>query len=159
MANEQIKAIAHNGQITNLTNITSSKAIIDLIYPVGATFISFDNSFDPNTAWNGTTWEKIKEGIFLEATEVAEDVGTEKEAGLPNITGTFGKTATSAGGNNSNMSGAFSWTKGSENVMGGGSNYVGGKMSFDASRSSAVYGKSDTVQPHSITCFIWRRIA
>lgn len=30
---------------------------------------------------------------------------------------------------------------------------------FDASRSSAVYGKSTTVQPHSIACFIWKRTA
>ena len=58
MANEQIKAIAYKGLITDLTNTTSSKAIIDLIYPIGATFISFDNTFDPNTAWKGTTWEK-----------------------------------------------------------------------------------------------------
>ena len=36
---------------------------------------------------------------------------------------------------------------------------AGGPCVIDASRSSAVYGKSDTVQPHSITCFIWRRTA
>jgi hypothetical protein len=158
MANEIIKAIAHNGQITNLTNTTSSKAIIDLIYPVGATFISFDNTFDPNTAWNGTTWEKIKEGIFLEATEVAADVGTEKEAGVPNITGSvnFHMNAMSI------VTGAFyagdSYTF--EFTPKSGTNYNKYcKFYFDASRSSAVYGKSDTVQPHSVKAFIWKRTA
>ena len=154
MANEQIKAIAHNGQITNLTNTTSSKAIIDLIYPIGATFISFDNAFDPNTAWNGTTWELIKEGIFLEATEVAGDVGTEKEAGLPNITGTIGNQT---GGYT--PSGAFyigykqNWQCITQQIS------ERGDIFMDASRSSAVYGKSETVQPHSIKTFIWKRTA
>ena len=154
MANEIIKAIAHNGQITNLTNTTSSKAIIDLIYPVGATFISFDNAFDPNTVWNGTTWEKIKEGIFLEATEVARDVGTEKEAGLPNITG----TAYNIQGVNYGCDGAFTKTAlGNASWSGNIAGYH--NLHFNASRSSAVYGKSTTVQPHSVKTFIWKRTA
>lgn len=44
-------------------------------------------------------------------------------------------------------------------AAGGGGGAGHKNTTFDASRSSAVYGKSDTVQPHSITCFIWRRTA
>lgn len=67
------------------------------------------------------------------------------EAGLPNITGTFGNTEES----HSSFSGAFSpsYTPG-----GAGSDGDGGyNVIFDASRSSAVYGRSNTVQPPVIT--------
>ena len=154
MANEQIKAIAYKGLITDLTNTTSSKAIIDLIYPVGSIYLSMNPSFDPNTAWNGTTWEKIKEGIFLEATEVAGDVGTEKEAGLPNITG----TAYQMQGVGYAADGAF--TKGGLGNASWSGNITGyHHLYFNASRSSAVYGKSTTVQPHSVKAFVWKRTA
>lgn len=67
----EITAIATKEHgITPLTNIVSSESIINLIYPVGATFISFDAQFNPNTTWTGTTWELQKEGIFIEATRV-----------------------------------------------------------------------------------------
>ena len=31
------------------------------------------------------------------------------------------------------------------------------KIRFSASRSNIIYGRSNTVQPHSIRCFIWQR--
>ena len=129
--------------------------VVSLLYPVGSIYISMDATFDPNVTWEGTTWEKIKEGIFLEATEVADTAGTEKEAGLPNITGSFGNIL-------SDSDGCFkSSTQSSEFTMAISRQYVFKYVTdfLDASRSSAVYGKSDTVQPHSITCFIWRRTA
>ena len=128
------------------------KEIFENLYPVGSVYISLSSTFDPNTAWNGTTWEKIKEGIFLEATEVAGDVGTEKEAGLPNITGSFAPFCTDG------ANGAFTKSGGSNGWVGSGP-YVHRTISLNASRSSAVYGKSDTVQPHSVKTFIWKRIS
>ena len=142
---------------TDVTELVVSVAqvkqlIIDLEHPIGSVIHSFDYGYDPNNVYTGTTWEKIKEGIFLEATTTT--AGTEKEAGLPNITGTTG-----------NQTGGYTPT---------GAFYIGdntgwqcstnqysgrGNVFLDASRSSAVYGKSTTVQPHSITCFIWRRTA
>lgn len=74
-------------------------------------------------------------------------VGTEKEAGLPNITGTIaGDSGTSA----NNVSGAFynDWVN-----AGGYEGYDTGNpvIRFNASRSSSIYGKSSTVQPPALT--------
>lgn len=79
--------------------------------------------------------------------------GTVKEAGLPNITGTFQEWGVGRYGSfNYKVSGAFTHNKGD---LGGGSyghqsgNEV--KVGFDASRSNAIYGKSNTVQPPALT--------
>lgn len=139
---------------------------IDAIYPVGSVYISMLTSFDPNTAWAGTTWTKIKTGLFLEASDTA---GTEKSAGLPNITGYMenydqtGRTAllTDWG---INCAGAFNWTQGSYNVVStpiaqGSGTCKANQITLDASRSSSVYGSSDTVQPNSMTVIMWQRTA
>lgn len=71
--------------------------------------------------------------------------GEEKEAGLPNITGRASYPSGLA------RDGSFySTTYGSEkfSMQGGVGN---GALAFDASRSSAIYGKSDTVQPPALT--------
>ena len=83
---------------------------------------------------------------FLEGT-----IGTPrdfKEAGLPNITGRFP--------NNDNEysnihQGAFYFTGVTVHGYCDQNNSYGGATSFNASRSSAVYGRSSTVQPASYT--------
>ena len=67
------------------------------------------------------------------------------EAGLPNITGTFGNTEESY----SSFSGAFSP---SHTPGGAGSDGDGGtNVVFNASQSNPIYGASNTVQPPAIT--------
>ena len=75
--------------------------------------------------------------------------GTEKEAGLPNITGTFYHDTNAT----SSLSGAFfSYTRGnSRNLQNDEANANSGYVSFDASKSNAIYGNSDTVQPPALT--------
>ena len=77
-------------------------------------------------------------------------VGTEKSAGLPNIKGNIAFTCTSG---DDNTGGAFSKT--SSTAYGASSGTTGPAKftynSFDASRSSSIYGNSDTVQPPSLT--------
>lgn len=74
------------------------------------------------------------------------------EAGLPNITGDF-----NAGGVWTRYaSGAFKVPTvevGGDGPAGNGSSQT--RYTFDASRSSAVYGKSDTVTPASTTLYPW----
>ena len=41
------------------------KDLIDIIYPVGTYYETTDNTFNPNTAWTGTTWTKITDGRVL----------------------------------------------------------------------------------------------
>ena len=103
----------------------------------------------------GGVWEVIKEGIFLEATEDNTKVGTEIEAGAPNITGTYDRVQCykQGGGTGaftgSNYTQTAAWTG---NINGC---YI---LNFDASKSNPIYGKSDTIQPHAIKCKFHRRI-
>lgn len=77
------------------------------------------------------------------------NLGTAKEAGLPNITGGFYAITYKDG----SPSGALTGTIANENQApaGGGSDktYLG--FNFNASKSSTVYGKSNTVQPPAIS--------
>ena len=74
--------------------------------------------------------------------------GEEKEAGLPNITGTFYHDPNVK----FSLSGAFSYTSGSTiNLQNDDANKTSGYVSFDASKSNAIYGNSDTVQPPALT--------
>lgn len=82
---------------------------------------------------------------FLESAETA---GIIKEAGLPNITGHF-----SIHGNDTDngVYGAFYFPKKYGKNSSGGGSHNGGFVYFDASYSNVIYGKSDTVQPASVT--------
>ena len=75
--------------------------------------------------------------------------GEEKDAGLPNITGTFYHDTNA----DSSLSGAFfSYTRGSsQNLKNDTANKSSGYVSFDASKSNSIYGKSTTVQPPALT--------
>lgn len=78
------------------------------------------------------------------ATGIADNskIGTFKEAGLPNITGTF-----DSDGYDAAMSGAFQIVLGNTGASGSGD---GGYVTFDASRSNPIYGNSDTVTPDTM---------
>ena len=84
---------------------------------------------------------------FLQGGETS---GTIKDAGLPNITGYIFAPAHSAG----QQEGVFKTNNlDTRNYSGGGGDYFW-KWSFDASRSSSIYGNSSTVQPPALTCLI-----
>ena len=83
---------------------------------------------------------------FIEGSTAA---GTEKAAGLPNISGTFQPLEWSS----SSSSGSFYNDNRARNIVspGGGSTFGMVNESFDASRSSSIYGNSTTVQPPAVT--------
>lgn len=82
---------------------------------------------------------------FLEGTTTTSEVGSSVQAGLPNITGKFGEVKDFK---TSTQMGAFSGeAQGIGGVMEGAR---GGVISFDASRSSSLYGKSGSLQPASV---------
>lgn len=86
-------------------------------------------------------------GRFLEGAATA---GTVKEAGLPNITGSFGYLRAVID-YSYEVSGAF-YDNGIIKKHDDGNYWTTGRgVGFDASRSSMVYGNSDTVQPPSVT--------
>lgn len=101
---------------------------------------------------NGSTTFNLPnlDSRFVEGTVRANNVGTKKNAGLPNITGKFMIGAfplfTTA------HKGAFFGTDygmADSHGQDSGSNSPT-TLSLDASRSSAVYGRSSTVQPASL---------
>lgn len=88
----------------------------------------------------------------------SKTVGTQKEAGLPNITGSMSTTPVSSSIQDS--TGAIccdGYVEGIKDVgFGSGALWKGtsfgiGFLSINASRSNSIYGNSDTVQPPSLT--------
>ena len=92
-------------------------------------------------AGNGSTTFNLPNLVdkFVEGSATA---GTVKSAGLPNITGTFYSMS-------SVVDGAFSVIDGKGTYAGENNPYY--RKSFDASRSSSIYGNSTTVQPPALT--------
>jgi hypothetical protein len=94
-----------------------------------------------------TTFRVPSLSCWVKGANGISEVGSYLEAGLPNITGTFVGGCWQEGGNYT-PTGAFYSTK----------NYVSGAdggdgrliVGFTASRSSSIYGNSDSVQPPSI---------
>lgn len=74
------------------------------------------------------------------------NLGTSKEAGLPNITGKFYHDTNAKAG----LSGAFTYeSTGRQNLMND-TPTNSGLITFDASKSNPIYGNSNTVQPPSV---------
>lgn len=85
------------------------------------------------------------DGRFLQGTTDTSQVGKYVEAGLPNITGSFSNFRTTGPSYN----GCFYASSGCSQRHGSDSASFAG-AGFDSSRSSAVYGSTNTVQPLSI---------
>ena len=103
------------------------------------------------------------EGI-MEVTNKLEDLGELTEAGLPNITAATTKTGLGIKNTAATFSGAFQGSvSGSSNTVQGGSDNThglfNGQLKFDASKSSSIYGNSETVQPQTVKCFAYIVIA
>ena len=86
--------------------------------------------------------------------------GDTVEAGLPNITASWIDEIYYM--SNGEGNGAIRITRGDKNIEYGlntttGTNKSWVHKSFDASRSSAVYGNSTTVQPPAFFVYMWRR--
>ena len=134
-------------------------------YPVGSIYQSTDPT-SPAALFGGT-WEEIASDRVLMGASRSHAAGTTVKAGLPNIAGSLsetsnnGKTSPFRGNENAISSiGALAVTEVSSPFCGyagyEGSTY---DISFDASRSNPIYGRSATVQPAAYYVHIWRRVA
>ena len=137
------------------TTQAAINTMLNSIYPVGSIYITVSND-NPATLLGLGTWNKVSEGRVLQGSDSGHNAGTTIEAGLPNITGAFaglrteaGTTGTGAFQNNGNYNGYASANGSATN----------NSLSFDASRSSSIYGNSSTVQPPAFVVNIWERIA
>ena len=100
------------------------------------------------------TWKFKCQGQVLQGTDEKHIAGSSVEAGLPNITADW-NSAQDDGGWSAN--GAVYGVKNNSKEYNSGSS--GMRAYFDASRSSSIYGKSDTVQPPAYIVNIWERTA
>jgi len=83
--------------------------------------------------------------------------GTVKEAGLPNITGTYGTSDCSFMTYNPETSGALDIIRqGQKPMLLQRENHTNelGKLAINANVSNSIYGNSTTVQPPALTCLI-----
>lgn len=87
-------------------------------------------------------------------TGIRNGVGGFVEAGLPNITGVISASHTQY--TTDEISGCF-YTKEQQSVAldGGGRGTVHRTIGFDSSRSSSIYGNSDTVQPKATEMYLY----
>ncbi|WP_304160305.1 phage baseplate protein [Phascolarctobacterium succinatutens] len=134
-------------------------------YPVGSIYQSTDPT-SPAALFGGT-WEEIASDRVLMGASRSHAAGTTVKAGLPNITGSLSETSNNGitspfRGNKNAISsiGALAVTEASSPYCGF-AGYEGSAydISFDASRSNPIYGRSNTVQPAAYYVHIWRRVA
>ncbi len=123
-------------------------------WPVGSIYQTI-GSTSPASLFGGTWTEIASERVLMGASS-SHAAGSTVDAGLPNITGSFpGATYN----NRVDATGAFTQTTDISEGDNTYSDFNFKKVSFDASRSSSVYGKSTTVQPAAYYVHIWRRTA
>ena len=166
-ADEAICGVMRDGVngIPTGTLVQQFRAVIDALkgeaadklgyYPVGSIYQSTDPT-SPAALFGGS-WEEIASERVLMGASSTHAAGTTVKAGLPNITGTLSDVMGSFYAYPSG-SGAFS-VKGIGRSLENGSSGNYGNISFDASKSNAIYGRSSTVQPAAYYVHIWHRVA
>lgn len=127
--------------------------------------VKFWASDDPTSpaSFIGGTWERVENCTIWGASDT-HPAGTKLEAGLPNIKGSFSFESYAGYGGwlkVASATGAFYGSSaGGGAVAQAGINDTGSmSVGMDASKSSQIYGASDTVQPPSYCMYIWRRVA
>lgn len=142
------------------------QAMIDIFYPVGTVYMSADKSKTkadfPFMAYG--TWEEVPANLVLQ-TGAASEAGSQREAGLPNITGRrVSKWGGADGAGRSWYSGCFKQDRDENippttNADDWNDGNVGTGFAFDASLSNPIYGKSNTVHPPAYMVREWVRTA
>lgn len=132
--------------------------------PVGSYFLT-ETEDDPNVLFGGR-WQKLTGRYVLQCSDDYHKAGTTVEAGLPNIVG-YIKFELPGGGSPMSSAGTEAlYTNYSAKRISGytiDSSYVTRSadnfLHFDASRSSSIYGNSDTVQPPARIVNVWKRVS
>ena len=145
--------------VKGLISVDAAKALIADALAEDHAKIKFWISVDSTSpaALFGGSWEEIASERVLMGASSTHAAGTTVKAGLPNITGTLSDIMGSFYAYPSG-SGAFS-VKGIGRSLENGSSGNYGNISFDASKSNTIYGRSSTVQPAAYYVHIWHRVA
>ncbi len=147
-------------------NSLSIQSVVETIFPIGSYYLT-ESNLNPSTILGIGTWAKVAENQSLYGSSNDHSAGSTSEAGLPNITGQFNPITDVLGGlpvaDIRSCKGAFGTVGTKANPPGmraQASDEASYNFTFDfnASRSSAVYGKSNTVQPPARYVNIWKRV-
>ena len=131
------------------------RALLDA-HPVGSIYLTIKD--DNPSAKFGGTWEKLPSSVCLQTADTTHGAGTTIAAGLPNIMGQYGVHWGVI--NPAKNNGCFKANTDLATAPVGAQDGQGAQTgTFDASRSSAIYGKSTTVQPPAYALIAWRRTA
>ncbi len=125
-----------------LGNYITKIKLVDKLMPVGHIIQTVNPDFNPNASYDGTYWEKISDGLFLESSSTP---GVEHAAGLPDITGTM--VIGNGSSPYSTVCGAFTYdTSDYTQYTGSVDRWPKGysALYFSAGRSNDVYGKYDS---------------
>lgn len=143
--------------------LINNKSLLDINYPIGSIFLSIDTQ-SPAMIFGGV-WEELGDNLALWAVStLSGGAGNTISAGLPNITGNYIWSVRDGGGSGFNRStyinGAFApgTSLGSNNASSDTSIQSVVQGTFNASRSNAIYGNSQTVQPPAIKVYAWKRV-
>ena len=137
--------------------------------PIGSIYVNYNNSRNPSSLLGFGTWTALPANYFLAQAGNRYSAGGTYLEGLPNITGHAGDTTVVERWNNIHQSGAlyydnnkrihvnhFSDSYRQEHLAKFG---TPGAINFNASRSSAIYGRASYVRPYTLGAYMWRRIA
>lgn len=144
----------------NSTQIATTNWCVELIkkiYPVGSIYIGTNTTCPMATIIPGSTWTLVAANKAL-WTGSGTNANTTIEAGLPNITGTFFNSQENETSLPKDPTGAFARDASTGNGTDGSHGWFE-TISFNASRSSPIYGNSTTVQPPAYVVNVWRRTA
>ena len=129
---------------------------LDQLFPVGAIYIG-TMRVCPLQALGIGSWTLKASDKVLQGAGSVGTVGSTISAGAPNITAT-GTIGTRPDQGTPTISGAFTNLR--EGSVGSDEpNSTGWLYDLDASKSSSVYGKSNTIQPPAYVVNIWERTA
>lgn len=137
--------------------------ILSTLYPVGSLYLGTQSTCPLITLIPGSTWELVAQDRSLQGSSTNHAANTTIAAGLPNITGSFVRTAWFRNGSGASLtvSGAFGHADDTncncDGGNGGANSY--GTVNFNASWSNNLYGAANTVQPAAYVTNVWRRTA
>jgi hypothetical protein len=149
--------------MSQLNNAISSSVsnLLSYLYPVGSIYIGTQNTCPLASLISGSTWTLVAQDRALWGGN-GSNGNTTIAAGLPNITGKINIGGTEVGTYNSNGVLYQDGNYKSSNANAGNYSTVNRDiptLAFDASRSSSIYGNSNTVQPPAYRVKVWRRTA
>ncbi|MBR2679430.1 MAG: hypothetical protein IKE23_01470 [Exiguobacterium sp.] len=139
--------------------------LLDKVYPIGSIYLGVTATC-PIADLGVGTWTLVASDLSLQGSGT-NAAGTTLSAGLPNLVGGSDNVLLSGGGTSATgvfsgnnyytQYGGFTTNPNWNIASNGGERYR--DLNFDASRSNAIYGASNTVQPPAYVVNVWQRTA